>query len=473
MHLFGPCPLDAFGPGSWRRPEVLSFGRLAMTTLLARPDTRTLSGRWGFTLRPRPEDVMADDLTEGVEALASIDVPGSWTMQGFDRPQYTNIEMPFAGPPPRVPEANPTGVYRTSVDVPAGWTGQRIVLHVAGAESVLYVFVDGRPVGMGKDSRLPQEFDVTPFVRAGDRHELALVVVRWSDATYLEDQDHWYHAGLHRDVLLYATPAVHITDVHAVADFDAATRAGMLRVRVAVDAAGSAPKGWTIRVIAAGAVGEAAARFEHPTNVGVNTAVFVGRGGEVALTLAGIEPWTAETPALHELVVTLADDAGREVDTVSLQVGFRRVEIVGAELRVNGRAILVKGVNRHDHDMRRGKAVTRESIEADVVLMKQHNLNAIRTSHYPNDVHLYDVCDRLGMYVVDEANVESHAYMRSLTRTPLWTTAIVDRVVRMAQRDKNHPSIVMWSLGNESGASPTHVAAAAWLRAWDPTRPVH
>jgi beta-galactosidase len=393
-------------------------------------------------------------------------------MQGFDRPIYTNVQMPIPGPPPSVPDDNPTGVHRRTVTIPPGWAGRRIVLHVGAAESVLYAHVDGVPVGMGKDSRLPHEVDLTGVVQAGRPFELALTVVRWSDATYLEDQDHWHHAGLHRSVHLRATPAVRIADVHATADLDPSGE-GRLEVHVPVAAEGPGPRGWRLRVDVAGRSTEAPVRFEHPTHPHVNWIAFEGRGATLSLAVPGVAPWTAETPALHDLTVTLLDDAGAEVDRVSVPVGFRRVEVRGHELLVNGRAVLIKGVNRHDHDPRRGKAVTAESIEADVVLMKRHGLNALRTSHYPNDTHLYDVCDRLGMYVVDEADIESHAYLRSLTKDPVWTGAIIERVVRMALRDKDHPSVVMWSLGNESGVSPAHLAAAAWLRAWDPSRPVH
>jgi beta-galactosidase len=371
-----------------------------------------------------------------------------------------------------VPDENPTGVYRRAVAVPTDWEGQRIVLHVAGAESVLYVHVNGAPVGMGKDSRLPHEFDLTGVVEPGATFDLALTVVKWSDATYLEDQDHWYHAGLHRRVFLYATPAVRIADVHATADYDPETGDGHLRAHVTVDAP-DRPQGLRARIAVAGRTADAHVRFEHPTNWIVNFLRFEGRGADLSVTVPEVEPWTAETPALQDLSVTLLDADGAEVDAVSLRVGFRRVEIRGAELLVNGRPVLIKGVNRHDHDPRRGKAVTRESIEGDVRLMKRHNINAIRTSHYPSDAYLYDVCDRLGMYVLDEANIETHAYLRSLTKDPMWTPAMLARVTRMAQRDKNHASIIMWSLGNESGASPTHVAMAAWLRAFDPSRPVH
>ena len=451
---------------SWERPEAVSVGRLPMTTFL-RPagDVVSLDGPWAFRLLDRPGGATLVETT--------VDVPGCWTMQGVgDRPHYTNFQMPFPGPPPRVPEANPTGVYRRRVDVPAAWAGRRVVLHVGGAETVLYVEVDGAFVGMGTDSRLPQELDLTPLVTPGSSFDLTLTVVRWGAATYLEDQDHWHHAGLHRSVLLCSTPVVHVADVQALADWDPATGDGRLEVRVAT---GEAPaRGARIRASFDGqVVGETEARWEHPNDVYVNAYLFEGRGGRIVAEVPGVEPWSAEHPRLHDLLVELVDADGGVLDAVVLRTGFRRVEVRAHELLVNGRPVLIKGVNRHDHDPRTGKTVSRESIRRDIELMKAHNLNAVRTSHYPNDPYLYEVCDELGMYVVDEANVESHAYMRSLTKRPEWGPAILERVTRMALRDKNHPSIVLWSLGNESGWSPIFDAAAAWLRGYDPTRPVH
>jgi len=453
--------LDAFGPRSWAHPEAIAFNRLPMTTFLRRDDElASLDGVWSFAMFDRPENVSLE-----APMSAEIEVPGCWTMQGFDRPQYTNTQMPFAGPPPRIPDDNPTGVYRRRVEAPATWAGRRVVLQVGGAESVLYVHVDGRPVGMSTDSRLAADFD-QPF-------DLQLSVVRWSAATYLEDQDHWYHAGLHRSVLLYSTPLVFLADVHARADVDISSGAGRLRLRVDTGPATTAPRGWKIRVEAAGAAAvEAPARWEHPTNNAANIALFEHRGADFDIDIPNAVPWSSERPALADVRVTLVDDAGDAQDRVVLHVGYRRVEIVGHELRVNGQAVVIKGVNRHDHDPRRGKAVTRESIRAELIAMKRHNLNAVRTSHYPSDPYLYDVCDELGIYVIDEANIETHAYLRSLTKDPVWGPAIVERVTRMAIRDKNHPSIILWSLGNESGSSPAHDAMAAWLRSWDGTRPV-
>jgi beta-galactosidase len=472
-------PLDAFGPGSWTCPEMTSFGRVPMSTYFARPSVQGLDGLWSFRLRERPEEVTEADLTGPTETWQKAAVPGCWTMQGFDRPQYTNTTMPFDGPPPRVPDDNPTGVYRRRVTLPTEWSDKRLVLHVGAAESVLYVHADGRPVGMGKDSRLPQEFDLSGFVEPGRPFDLALSVVRWSDASYLEDQDHWYHAGVHRSVLVYATPPVYLRDLHASADYDTVTATGHLHLRVATGApsfgpkASYGPKGWSVQVELDGVVAHAPVRFEHPTKPAVNLAVFEGRGAVFDLTVRDARPWSSESPSLYDLTARLLDASGGLVDTVTTAIGFRRVEVLGHELLVNGRALLIKGVNRHDHDPRAGKAVSAASIEADVVLMKQHNLNAIRTSHYPNDAHLYDVCDRLGMYVLDEANIESHAYLRSLSKATMWSGAILDRVIRMAERDKNHPSVIMWSLGNESGISPMHAAAAEWLRAFDSGRPIH
>ena len=464
--------LGDFGPRSWATPEVTGVGRVPMSTHLARPDVVSLDGAWAFVLRERPEAVTTADLVGPTDGWGAVEVPGCWTMQGHDIPQYTNIQMPFPGPPPNVPDRNPTGVHRRTVTLPASWAGQRLVLHVGGAETVLYVHVDGRPAAMGKDSRLPHEVDLTDLVQPGTPFELALTVVRWSDATYLEDQDHWHHAGLHRSVFAYATPPVHIADVHPTADLDPATGHGHLRVAVHVGAPGAGPAGWSVRVALGDREGTADVRFEHPTDPFPNWFFFEGRRAVVELDVPDVAPWSAEVPNLHDLTVTLLDAEGAEVDVVSQRVGFRRVEVVGHELLVNGRAVLIKGVNRHDHDPNRGKAVTVEAMEADLVLMKQHGINAVRTSHYPNDPRFLDACDRLGLYVVDEANLETHAYLRSLLKDPRWGSAVLERITRLAQRDKGHPSVIVWSLGNESGSAPILRAAAEWLRAWDPTRPI-
>ena len=462
--------LGGFGPRSWAEASCVSFGRLGVSSYFEGRDRVELDGTWSFALFERPEAVELHPT--GAEGNETIEVPGCWTMQGFDVPQYTNTAMPFAGPFPAVPEDNPTGVYRREVELPAAWAGRRIVLQVGGAESVLYVHVDGAPVGMGKDSRLPQEFDLTGLVTPGRSFELALTVVRWSDATYLEDQDHWFHAGLHRSVFVYSTPPVYLKDVRAVADYDPGTGDGRLELEVLVDGPGYEARGHVVSVEACGKSARAPVRVEHPVRQDVNVALLERRGCSLVIDCGPVEPWSAELPSLERVQVRLLAPEGDEVDAVALEVGFRRVEVRGAELLVNGRPVLLKGVNRHDHDPRRGKAVTRASMAEDVRLMKAHNLNAVRTSHYPSDAYFYELCDRIGLYVVDEANLESHAYLRSLSKDPRLAPAILSRVSRMALRDKNHPSVICWSLGNESGVSPAIEAAAAWLRAYDPTRPI-
>lgn len=466
-------PLDAFGSRSWARPEVTCFNRLPMSTLLLRDDVLHLDGEWSFTLRPRPEAVRTEDLTGPLDGWRHIEVPGCWTMQDVgDPPRYTNIRMPFDGPPPRVPDENPTGVHRRTVTVPESWAGRRIVLHVAGAESVLYVHVDGAPIAMGKDSRLPHEVDLTDVVEPGVPFSLALSVVRWSDASYLEDQDHWFHAGLHRSVFLYSTPRTRLADVHAAADYDPDTGDGWLHAAVALDSCEEPPIGWRVQASVAGHEVEVEAPFRPLNDDAISWMLFGGPNATVEFPVPDVAAWTAETPNLHPLLITLVDDAGSVHDQVSLDVGFRRVEVRSHELLVNGRAVLIKGVNRHDHDPVHGKAVTADEIERELVLMKQHGVNAIRTSHYPNDTVVADLCDRLGLYLVAEANLETHAHLRSLTKDPVWGPAILERITRLALRDKNHPSIIVWSLGNESGSAPILSASADWLRQWDPSRPV-
>ncbi|MCB0976858.1 MAG: hypothetical protein KDB02_05305 [Acidimicrobiales bacterium] len=463
---------------SWERPELTSVDRLPMTPFLRPPGDSVLDldGTWDLTLRDRPGGAVISE--------TAVEVPGCWTMQDVgDGPKYTNIQMPFPGPPPRVPDRNPTGTYHRRVDVPPAWVGRRVVLHVGGAETVLYVTVDGRTVGMGTDSRLDQEFDLTGHVRPGESFDLDLTVVRWGAATYLEDQDHWHHAGLHRSVFLYSTPPVYLADLHVMADRDPRTGDGSLDVRVHLggdspDATsdlptGSLPEEAVIEVLLDGTPVGSTWVSRRQTEEFAAAYGYDGRAARIVAQVPDVAAWSAERPVLHDVTVRLLDKADGEIlDERTLRSGFRRVEVVGHELLVNGRAVLLKGVNRHDHDPHRGKAVTRESIRRDLELMKAHHINAVRTSHYPNDPYLYEVCDEIGLYVVDEADIESHAHLRSLTKDPIWASAILERVTRMARRDKNHPCVIIWSLGNESGASPAFDAAATWLRSFDPTRPV-
>jgi beta-galactosidase len=301
------------------------------------------------------------------------------------------------------------------------------------------------------------------------------MVIRWSDASFIEDQDHWWMAGIHREVALYATDRTTIHDVFAVADLDDSYTEGRLSVRTEVASAAPLGPGWKVRVELFGPNGTAVLRkpLEGEVPLRENPYVFKGHWVELRKSIRRPKLWSAEAPHLYRLVVSLLDPGGETREVVTQRVGFRRVEIGDRELRINGRPVLIKGVNRHDHDEERGKVVSRELMLEDVRLMKQFGFNAVRTAHYPNDSHFYDLCDEYGLYVIDEANIESHAHLRSICRDPRYLPAFLDRGMRMVQRDKNHPSIIFWSLGNESGYGPNHDAMAGWIRRYDPSRPLH
>ena len=492
-------PLDAFGSRSWARPEQVAFGRLPMrATAYPYPDEdlaaagdraaspwfHSLDGTWDFALRDRPESVTVEDVGAGAggDGWLPFDVPGCWTMHPEvpDHPHYTNVRMPFDAEPPDVPDANPTGVHRRTFTVPEGWTGRRTVLHVGGAESCLYVFCNGEPVGMGKDSRLPQEFDLTAHLRSG-ANTLVLVVVRWSDGSWLEDQDHWWMAGLHREVFLYSTADVHLADVAVTADLDEDLSTGLLQLDVRVG--GGLDAGWRLEATVLDEDGAPMLRqplsadvevFDRSSPMAETISAYLHRGvTRMRERFDDVTPWSSENPVLHTVVLSLIDPDGNVVEATSVRTGFRRVEVVDRELLLNGYPVLIHGVNRHDHDPDRGKAVTEVGMWDDVVLMKQHNVNAVRTAHYPNDPRFLDACDELGLWVVDEANVESHARLASLSLDPRFTPAILDRIVRTVIRDRNHPSVFAFSLGNESGDAAVFDAAAAWIRRTDPSRVVH
>jgi beta-galactosidase len=476
--------------GTWTEPALTSAGRLSMRSpLLPAPDViharagardgspwfLRLDGRWRFSLADRPGAVPPGFTTRGYDdrAWAEVDVPGCWTMQGFDRPIYTNIAMPFPGMPPHVPDANPTGCYRTRFELPAAWAGRRVVLHVGAADSVLTVWINGHEVGFSKDSRLEAEFDVTAHVQAGP-NVLAATVVRWSDASYVEDQDQWWHAGITREVFLYATDQVYVVDVDVDATLDRAGTGGTLDARVTVGFAGNPEPGWTVDARLETLGGRAAGkRMTGAVPVDVQPYVFAGHTVRLRTTLAKVAAWSAEQPHLYRLVVKLVDPAGADREVTACRVGFRTVTVDGRRLLVNGRPVLLRGVNRHDFDARTGRVVSDDSMRDDVVLMKQMGFNALRCSHAPNDPRLLDHCDELGLYVIDEANIEAHAFNESLADDPRYLAAWLDRGTRMVRRDKNHPSVIAWSLGNESGYGANHDALAGWIRRYDPTRPLH
>jgi beta-galactosidase len=483
------------GVRTWAHPQTVSIGRLpARATLTPFPDPEAarvggrelspfvlgLNGDWRFRLVDRPEAVPQDfvDPTFDDGGWALLPVPSNWTMHGYDRPHYTNIQMPFDGAPPHVPDENPTGLYRRAFEAPAEWAGRRIVLEIGGAESVLYVWMNGRAVGMGKDSRLPQAFDVTDFVRLGETNHLALVVVKWSDASYVEDQDQWWMGGVHRDVRLYSTGRTYIEDVFARASPSPDFASGRLEADVKVGFAHAPRDGCRIEAQLFHADGSPL--WRTPLEAEVKAATAGHRPYDPPrgiVSLRGVVPapelWSAERPSLHTLVVTLRDEAGGVIEATACKVGFRSVVLGDRELLINGKPVLIKGMNRHEQHPVRGKAITRQDMIDDIVLMKRFNVNAVRTAHYPNGESWYELCDEYGLYVIDEANLEAHAFLHDVCRDPAYASQFLERGLRMVERDKNHACVIAWSLGNESGYGPNHDAMAGWIRRYDPTRPLH
>ena len=472
----------------WSDPGVVALRRLPQRpTLASFPDVesarvgreaspwwRSLDGSWDLKLWPHPDAVPATALGGSGTGWRRVEVPGSWTMQGFDDlPHYTNVDMPWRLRPPALPDRLTTGVYRRSVSLPASWCKRRIVLHVGGAESVHALYVNGEFAGYGTDSRLPSEYDISDQVVTG-RNDIAIVVIRYSAQSYVEDQDQWWMAGLHREVFVEARPRVHISRLNTIADWH--DEQANLTVDALVDPGSSdLDKGWSVRSWLETLDG---ARRGKVTTTRVPSShrvpyVFTGHRATSSSEVRGVEPWSAESPRRYRVIAELRSPDDDVVEVVSQVVGFRRIEIREGLLSVNGAPITVMGVNRHDHDPDRGKAVTVDGMRADLLTMKRHNVNAVRTSHYPNDHRFYDLCDELGLYVVDEANVESHAFNTSLCHDSSYRATWLERVGRMVERDRNHACVIMWSLGNESGFGEHHDASAALIRRLDPTRLLH
>jgi beta-galactosidase len=389
-----------------------------------------------------------------------------------DQPIYTNVQMPYRTEPPYTPEINPTAVYRRKVFVPERWQNKRIVIELGGVENCFYLCCNGKEVGFAKDCRLPSEFDLTQYLHVGE-NSLAIQVIRFSDSSYIEDQDQWWHAGIHRSVKLYATDDVYLRDIFAKPELDVSTGKGQLVVDVKLGGKNRAPLSHEVEVSVS--LPGKQAKTTRTTLGKPNYYRVTGKGDLVTLEMAmgKVRVWSAETPELYDLTVSLFDPDGVLLQSTSQRIGFRRVEISDRELLINGQAVLIRGVNRHDHCDKTGKVITEDLMRLDIETMKRHNINSIRTSHYPNDPLFYDLCDEYGMYVVDECNVEAHHHYAQLGRDSYWSAALLSRVTRMVERDKNHASIIMWSMGNETGYGASHAAMAAWTRAFDPSRPIH
>ncbi|GED57148.1 beta-galactosidase subunit alpha [Brevibacillus formosus] len=444
----------------------------------ATPWFQLLNGHWQFAYAESPLRVPENFFAADYDATewARIQVPGHWQLQGYGKPHYTDLYYPFPVDPPHVPSDNPTGCYLREFTVASDWKNQQVILRFEGVDSAFHVWLNGKEVGYSQGSRLPSEFDVTELLQGG-RNRLAVQVYQWSDGTYVEDQDMWYLSGIFRDVSLIARPKLHVRDLAVVTDLDDEYRHGVLRVRVHLEnSSANAYDGVSVTVKL---LDQSYTPIASLTDTGAGE-LAAGQEKVVTLELPVQEPkkWSAEEPNLYHLLIAIEQGAGEKTEVIPIRVGFRRIEVKGNNFFVNGVAIRLNGVNRHDHHPDLGRAVPYETMREDVLMMKRHNINAVRTAHYPNDPRFYDLCDQYGLYVMDETDLETHGFqltgnISQLSDDPEWEQTYVERMERMVERDKNHPSIIMWSLGNESGFGCNFRAMAAWCRQADPTRLIH
>ena len=443
----------------------------------ASPYFLSLNGIWKFNWVRKPANRPMDFFKENFEhsPWQNIQVPGNWEFQGFGVPIYTDTDYPFPANPPRIPhDYNPVGSYRRNFIVPDSWEGRQIFLHFGSVKSAMYVWVNGIKIGYSQGSKIPAEFNITDTVRLGG-NTLAVEVYRWSDGAYLEDQDYWKVSGIERDVFLYSTPQVKISDFFVLGDLDDNYTNGLLKVSVELKSYlfdKSGPHHIQLDLL------DAHQKSVLPKPLD-QSAVLEGKGRTTLKFIHSIDnpaKWTAETPNLYSLVLSLSDPSGQIIETVGCLTGFRTVEISDGQLKVNGIPITIKGVNRHEHEPTTGRVVSEHYMRKDIKLMKQFNINAVRTSHYPNAPRWYELCDLYGLYVIDEANIESHGMGydpdKTLGNNPRWRIAHLDRTERMVERDKNHPSIIIWSLGNEAGDGVNFEATYQWIKDRDPSRPV-
>ena len=430
----------------------------------------SLNGTWKFHFAKNPDSRPATFYEEGfdVSGWKNIDVPGSWELQGFDAPIYTDTRYPFPANPPHVPtDYNPVGSYVTTFTVPENFKGEDILLHFGGVESAYYCWINGQFVGYSEDSRLPSEYLINKYLKPGE-NKLAVEVYRYSDGSYLEGQDYWKYSGIERNVMLIARPKVRIKDFELLADLQNEYKDGAFQVKFTLDNRQNV-KGSTIQLkVLDGNKEIASARLTARSNA------------DTLLTFAkdfpDVKRWTAETPNLYTLVVNTLNKKGAVAESFVQRFGFRKVEMKHGMLHVNGTPILIKGVNRHEHDMHKGRSISVESMIQDIRLMKQFNINAVRCCHYPNYEEWYELCNEYGIYLVDEANLESHGMMDTeegtLANMDGWDIPFMERMERMVERDKNVTAIITWSLGNESGYGKHFETIYHWTKKRDASRPV-
>ena len=458
---------------------------------------KSLNGDWKFNWVATPQESLENfhENNFNFSKWNTIDVPSNWEMRGYGTPIYTNSVYPFFSDFPYINHSdNPVGHYIKTFEIDDSWSEKDIILHFGGVSSAFYVWVNGEFVGYSEDTRLPSEFDITKHLRKGE-NKIAVKVYRWCDGSYLEAQDHWRMSGIEREVYLKAVPKVRLSNFFVRTNFDDNYENALLQIRPEfianiankylkkVGHFGDAPlkttvDNWTLTTKLIDANGKTVGN-----NNTLKLADYFGEKypqrdnvyfGLIETDVKSPKKWSADNPYLYTVLFILKDDQGKPIQYTSTKVGFREVKIdEKGRFLVNGNPVKMIGVNRHDHHMKNGKTVSRSDMENDIKLLKQFNFNAVRTSHYPNDPYFYDLCDNYGIYVMDEANLETHGIRGQLSNVPEWGQSYLERAIRMVERDKNHPSIVMWSLGNESGMGANHAAMAGWIKEFDPTRYIH
>ena len=501
------CPMQAQTMHDWENHHVLQINReparAAFTPFFVQKGdcSMSLDGTWKFRWTPVPGERIIDfyqtDFND--KDWKDFPVPANWEVNGYGTPIYVSAGYPFKIDPPRVmgepkadyttyKERNPVGQYRRTFVLPVGWEADRqTFLCFEGVMSAFYVWINGERVGYSQGSMEPSEFNITDYLKTGE-NQIALEVYRYSDGSYLEDQDFWRFGGIHRSIHLIHTPDVRMRD-YTIRTLPASAgnyKDFILQIDPQFSVyRGMTGKGYTLQAVLKDVSGKEIVKLQGEVEEILDlehkasrmNEWYPQRGprktGRLSAMIKSPERWTAETPYLYKLHLTLQNAEGKVIEQAEQSVGFRTVEINKGQLLINGNPVCFRGVNRHEHDPRTARVMSEERMLQDILLMKQANINAVRTSHYPNVSRWYELCDSLGLYVMDEADIEEHGLRGTLASTPDWYAAFMDRAVRMAERDKNYPSIVMWSMGNESGYGPNFAAISAWLHDFDPTRPVH
>lgn len=453
--------------GAWQN------NRLKSTRFLS------LNGIWKFNFVTKPADRPSGFFRESfkIDEWPEITVPVNWELQGYGVPIYTDVEYPFPCNPPFIPHNyNPVGSYRRTFILPDDWKDMQVYIHFGAVKSAMYIWINGKRVGYSQGSKTPAEFNITPFVRPG-QNTLASEVYRFSDGAYLEGQDYWKISGLERDVYLYARPPVHIKDFFIHSVLDESYENGLLTMDVElINIHPQNSKEYKISIESFNSNKEIQPILNFSRAI-----LFEGETHRKIIfdpvRIKSVRKWSAEMPQLYTAIITLTDPSGELVEAIPTKIGFRKVEIKKGRLLINGVPVYIKGVNRHEHDPVTGRYVNIKLMEKDLSLMKRFNINAVRTSHYPNAPEWYDLCDQYGMYVVDEANIEAHGSDpynpdKTLANKREWRHAFMERTRRMVERDKNHPCIIGWSLGNETGYGENFIATYEWIKQRDPSRPV-